>query len=942
MRICRNIFVMSNMQNMIICFTMQKACEIKLKTVYFLSGVQLCFAQLLHMYDWLIEYYGSVNQKKSCHHLRLILFLSFSLFAGICLGQVAVSGCLTDRDDYPIEKASVFLINKQDSIIGNCYTDSLGQYAFFDVEPGAYTLKATSSFKKDGIKRVIIFRGKELKVDFKLLENTIILDEVDVKGVGVITDGDTIKYIISQFVSGQEQTLGDILEALPGVQIDQATGNVSVNGKNITRILVDKADLFQGNKSMPINNLPADDVKSIDVIENYSEYSILEGFKMTNETVINLNLSDAVKNRISGKLEAEYGVMDKYNFKDFSLLLRKKMMVSTILSANNTGKALLTTQDVIGINGGMSELLSSENRSDKLAKVFSDSYSMLGDNESAYRRNNGVFALNSVVQPTPKIKLLWSNIVGYDRYKMQTKTNYCYLATPLNYDIESNSNNLSRNIKSELKASFLRSNTFNVFYNAKMVCLTADNDEGNIIMDNPLRSNIRNRDFDIENSLLAIKKIGLKNTINFRIDQAYTTNQRKNVFDSEYSFYPDSYKLGNEYDYHRRISANSLGAEAFLLYRLNDSYYLRMAIRSDMKRESLSSELIQDITVKDYDTEDYFQRLDNCADLQLKRDRGALQFSANLKLSNLSFDTNISDSLSDICKTVVLPSVNVKYSLSPIHYIQLTCNKSVDFFGVKDIFRGIQILNYRNICSSSIATLFGNKYDASLIHSMMKPLDGLSWINTAMYSYSADVATNNLLLNGSIQESVRITASKSEWKSVATSLVKRQSSRPIETGLSISYSHGYSPYCFQYEWIQSHSNIARVSGRFSTYYKKGFNYGLTASYSLTEVTGGYAQQKINNIDIFAKCAYTHDRLHAEINSRFVNISTNGDAVNRLYMNFESRWDKSKTLSFFVRGNDVFHISSRNSETSVINNFFIASVRAQNIPGHVIAGIILNY
>lgn len=78
---------------------------------------------------------------------------------------------------------------------------------------------------------------------------------------------------------------------------------------------MEKQDLFQGNNSVPLNNVPGQDVTSIDVIENYSDYNILEGFKTSNETVISVNMSDKKKGRLSGQANVRAGIDNKYSLK---------------------------------------------------------------------------------------------------------------------------------------------------------------------------------------------------------------------------------------------------------------------------------------------------------------------------------------------------------------------------------------------------------------------------------------------------------------------------------------------------------------------------------------------------------------------------------------------------------------------------------------------------
>ncbi|MFC2440348.1 MAG: hypothetical protein ACFNVH_06000 [Segatella maculosa] len=84
-------------------------------------------------------------------------------------------------------------------------------------------------------------------IDLTLVSDAIQLDEVNVRATGIIANGDTTTYIARYFTTGQEQTLGDVLKTLPGFKVDKENNTVEVNGKPVSRILMEKQDLFQGN-----------------------------------------------------------------------------------------------------------------------------------------------------------------------------------------------------------------------------------------------------------------------------------------------------------------------------------------------------------------------------------------------------------------------------------------------------------------------------------------------------------------------------------------------------------------------------------------------------------------------------------------------------------------------------------------------------------------------
>lgn len=452
--------------------------------------------------------------------LRYLTTLIFVLLTcSGCLAQGSISGRVCSKDGTAIVQATITLLAGKDSVVARTVTDSEGNYLLNNIHSGNYFVKASSTSYKPATKKVMLFNGMTMTVNFTLVSDAIQLDEVNVEGTGIIAHGDTTKYITRRFTTGQEQTLGDVLEALPGIKVDKTNNSVTANGKPVSRILVEKQDLFQGNNSVPLNNMPGQDVTSIDVIDNYSDYNILEGFKTSNETVISVNLDGKKKNRVSGKADLQAGIDNKYIVKDYTMLLKKKMMVSAIVSANNTGKALLNSKDVIGMNGGLSELLSGDDPQQKLMKTFADNAALIGDREDAYKRNNGIASLNTVFMPSKKVKVLWNSIFSLDHYRMNSDTRYSYLNVPLTYEISNQSRNRTTDVNSNLKLSFMPSKSFNIFYTGKVVYVHSSVDEqGRLI--NPFTNDNGKHMIDLENNLLAIqqvnfmgKKILVKGTI---------------------------------------------------------------------------------------------------------------------------------------------------------------------------------------------------------------------------------------------------------------------------------------------------------------------------------------------------------------------------------------------------------------------------------------------
>lgn len=881
---------------------------------------------------------------------RMFPFLEKTIIASVllliytcnCLGQCVIKGCIKNSDGAPIVNSSVFLTYDKNAFVCETSSDSIGYFAFQGLQPGNYVVKVNAEDYKEKSKKIMLFRNKTMTVDFVLDSSVIQLKEVDVVGQGIIVNGDTTKIITRRYTTGQEQTLGDVLEVLPGVKVDKENSTISVNGKNVSRILMEKQDLFQGNNSVPLNNVPGQDITSIDVIDNYSDYNILEGFKTSNETVISVNLKKNRKNRLSGQADMQYGFDNKYIIKDYSLMIKKKMMLSTIVSANNTGKALMTNKDLVGINGGYNELLSGDDPQEKIKKIVSENTSLIGDREDAYKRNNSIVSLNSVIMPSSKLKILWNCLVGLDHYKMNRTTSYSYLYVPLKYDVYSFSENDSKNLNSNVKISFMPSKSFNIFYTGKIVWMQSNTDDRGRINSYFVNSS-DNRNINFENTILAIKKIGKRNTLNISASCNVIRKKSEYFFSSDSSFYYGYKNLDDTYDYDNMMKSQNGGAECFVLCRINDNYYTRIGLRSVVEEESLLTSLEQNSENTDFNNNDYIRHYDNGLDIQFRRDRGKLQFAAKAKMAYLKFETNVSRNLSRMGKLILAPSFDIKYSFNNFHAISLTYKDIINTHGINNLLSNMAIDNYRHIYGSSVNSTFGYNHSANLIHSLMKPLYGFTLINVISYTYSADDLTNNYLLNSIIRESQFMAISSGSNSLMITSSIDKKFRRiPLDMMVNLGYNHAYNPYFMEQNIIRSKSNLYRVYGSISTFYKKGFNIKLTGQYSHIDMKGDNRKSSVESRNYSAQVSYTFNKFYTYIQSRYRNVSIEGSCNDNFYFDFSVRYNVSKALALNISGKDIMHVKSNTFTDATLNSYYSAISNIRYMPGYVLFGLSIQY
>ena len=99
----------------------------------------------------------------------------------------------------------------------------------------------------------------------------------------------------------------DVIKKLPGADVDK-DGNVTFQGKSVTKVRVNGKDFFGGDIKTATQNLPADAVSSVQMINDYGDQANLTGIKSGEpETVLNINVKQNRNHGYFGQVSAGDG-----------------------------------------------------------------------------------------------------------------------------------------------------------------------------------------------------------------------------------------------------------------------------------------------------------------------------------------------------------------------------------------------------------------------------------------------------------------------------------------------------------------------------------------------------------------------------------------------------------------------------------------------------------
>lgn len=151
---------------------------------------------------------------------------------------------------------------------------------------------------------------------------------------------DTISFNVEQFVDGNERKIEEVISKLPGVDVNEVTGEIRYKGKTVETVTLDGDNLFGFNYTLGTENINVDMVEQIEAIDNYAENPLLKGIEQGGKVSLNLKLKKG-KVDVSGNLDfgsGWFGSGDQaFNLSSNILGITKNYKSFATLSYNNVG-----------------------------------------------------------------------------------------------------------------------------------------------------------------------------------------------------------------------------------------------------------------------------------------------------------------------------------------------------------------------------------------------------------------------------------------------------------------------------------------------------------------------------------------------------------------------------------------------------------------------------
>lgn len=294
--------------------------------------------------------------------MKKILLFALLFTSAISLSQtIRFEGSVLESGKTPLEMANVMAVNLATKAV-DAYgiTNDKGKFVLNLKKDATYNVKI-SYLGMQNKEITITTQSENITQNITLEPGGIELEGVEiVREMPVSIKGDTIVYNADSFKTGTERKLEDILKKLPGVEVN-ADGEVEVEGKKVTKLMVEGKDFFDGDTKLGVKNIPADAIDKVQVLRNYNENSILKGVENNQDNLaMNIKLKEGKKNFWFGDMTAGIGVghdEERYVINPKLFYYNPKYSINIITNFNNIGELPLTIQDYFKFTGGFRNMM---------------------------------------------------------------------------------------------------------------------------------------------------------------------------------------------------------------------------------------------------------------------------------------------------------------------------------------------------------------------------------------------------------------------------------------------------------------------------------------------------------------------------------------------------------------------------------------------------------
>ena len=231
--------------------------------------------------------------------------------------RLTISGQLLDREfREPMVQASIQLFTANDStFVGGTVSDNKGAFLVQAPSNGTYRLKITSVGFQTIEREVTLRRNQNQELgELLMTPDAVMLKEMVVTGraAQVIAKKDTLVYNPDAYRTPEGSPIEELIKRMPGAEVDE-DGNITINGKQVKKILLDGKEFMLGDTESALKNLPVSIIQNVKFYDQQSDQSRITGIDDgERETVLDFTIKRGMNHGYMTNLDIAGGTQHRY------------------------------------------------------------------------------------------------------------------------------------------------------------------------------------------------------------------------------------------------------------------------------------------------------------------------------------------------------------------------------------------------------------------------------------------------------------------------------------------------------------------------------------------------------------------------------------------------------------------------------------------------------
>ena len=231
--------------------------------------------------------------------------------------RLTISGQLLDADlKEPMVQATIQLFTVSDStFVGGTVSNEKGNFYVEAPSSGTYKLKITSVGYQAMEREVTLRRNEHQDLGLLLMasESTLLKETVITgRAAQVIVRKDTLVYNPEAYRTPEGSPIEELIKRIPGAEVDE-DGNITINGKQVKKILLDGKEFMLGDVETALKNIPVSIIQNMKFYDQQSDQARITGIEDgEKETVLDFSIKRGMNRGYMTNLDLAGGTQHRY------------------------------------------------------------------------------------------------------------------------------------------------------------------------------------------------------------------------------------------------------------------------------------------------------------------------------------------------------------------------------------------------------------------------------------------------------------------------------------------------------------------------------------------------------------------------------------------------------------------------------------------------------